>query len=253
MKIFLCQDSIEGILSGVYDAWASREGHGNVRLALNEMDDMELFAQYVTVPADQEKAGKVLSTLKRRMHPEDFLAVYRAVLSADRKKADSIYRVIVLALHTDKKIMDHLEQPAVYHVFQMARKTGNEAGKYLEFVRFCELENGALFSEIEPENQVLPLIGDHFSNRLPMENFLIYDHTHRTSLFHAAGRPWALIDTEQGVDTKKLHISEKEREMRQNWQAFFDQIAIEERKNRHLQQQFLPLKFRTYMTEKFEK
>lgn len=252
MKVFLCQDSIEGILSGVYDAWASKEGHDNVKLALRGAGDMELFAEYVAVPADYEKAEKVLRTLKRRMHFEDFLAVYRAVLSEDQTKADSIYRVIVFALHTNRRIMDNLEQPAVYHVFQMARKTGNEAGRYLEFVRFRELENGALFSEIAPANQVLPLIGDHFANRLPLENFVIYDTTHRVSLFHAAGRSWVLMDTDE-VDMKKLRISEGEREMSRNWQAFFDQIAIEERKNKRLQQQFLPLKFRTYMTEKFNK
>lgn len=253
MKIFLCQDSIQGILSGVYDAWASREGHGNVCLALAENHDMELFAEYVSVRPDYEKAEKVLRTLRKRMHWEDFLAVYRAVLSQERSKADSIYRVIVLALHTERRILDHLEQQDVYRVFSMARKVGNEAARYLEFVRFRELENGALFSEIQPENQVLPLIGDHFANRLPLENFLIYDSRHRVSLFHAPGHPWILMDTPDEFEVKKLRFSREEGEMSRSWQAFFEQIAIEERRNKRLQQQFLPLKFRAYMTEKFEK
>lgn len=253
MTVFLCENSIAGIFSGVYDAWASRAGHDNVRLALAENYNLELFAEYVTVMPDPEKAEKVIGTLKKRMHWEDFLSVYRAVLSADPDKADSIYRVIVLAVHTSRRMIDHLEQPDVYHVFSMARKVGNEAARYLEFVRFRELENKALFSEIHPENQVLPLIGDHFADRFPLEHFLIYDSRHHLALFHAAKHAWVLMDMPEDMDPQRLRFSREEQEMSRYWQAFFDQIAIEERTNPRLQQQFLPLKFRAYMTEKFHK
>gem|GEM_PF-5421032 len=32
MHIFLCEDSIDGIFTGIYDAWASRYGHKNIKL-----------------------------------------------------------------------------------------------------------------------------------------------------------------------------------------------------------------------------
>ena len=32
MHIFLCEDSIDGIFTGIYDAWASRVGHDRVKL-----------------------------------------------------------------------------------------------------------------------------------------------------------------------------------------------------------------------------
>lgn len=250
MRIFLCRDSIEGILSGVYDAWASRLGHGNVRLVLAGVGDMELFAEYEEVMPDRGKADKVLRTLRRRLCLEDFEAVYRAVLSADQEKADSIYRFIVLALHSERRILDNLEHPAIHHVFRMNRKTANEANRYLEFVRFRELYNGALFSEISPESQVLPLIGEHFANRLPLEHFLIYDNRHKLCLVHAAGKPWVLAEADHIEELEKIRLSEEESEIEKSWQAFFDGIAIPERKNKALQQQFLPLKFRAYMTEK---
>lgn len=251
MKIFLCQDSIEGIFSGVYDAWASKLGHGSVRLSLAGQSTMELFAEYESVPEDREKADKVLRTLKQRLCQEDYHTIYQAALSADLERADSIYRVIVLGLQGGRRVTDNLENPAVCHVFQMARKTANEAHRYLQFVRFRELENGALFAEISPENRVLPLIGDHFSNRLPKENFLIYDNRHRLSLVHVPDRAWVLLQTEGDFTPDRLRFSEEEQVIGESWQAFFDQIAIQERKNARLQQQFLPLKFRSYMTERF--
>ena len=34
--IFICEDSLEGILTGVYSAWDARVGHGNVELRTEE-------------------------------------------------------------------------------------------------------------------------------------------------------------------------------------------------------------------------
>ena len=43
MTVYICEDSLEGILCGVYDAWMSKKGHKNVRLQMNGMFEQELF------------------------------------------------------------------------------------------------------------------------------------------------------------------------------------------------------------------
>lgn len=145
MTVFLCEDSVCGILTGVYDAWDSRLGHANVKLALKKGYQPELFTDCQEVGPDAEKADKVLRTLDRKMYLEDFEALYQALLSADDQKADDIYRMIVLALHTGKKLIHALEHPTIFHIFRMARKTGREAGHCCEFLRFRELERGFCF------------------------------------------------------------------------------------------------------------
>ena len=50
-----------------------------------------------------------------------------------------------------------------------------------------------MFSEIEPENQVLSLLGDHFSDRFPRTDFMICDRSHRQCLVHRAGADWILM------------------------------------------------------------
>ena len=95
MTVFLCEDSVCGILTGVYDAWDSRLGHANVKLALKKGYQPELFTDCQEVGPDAEKANKVLRTLDRKMYLEDFEALYQALLSADDQKADDIYRMIV--------------------------------------------------------------------------------------------------------------------------------------------------------------
>ena len=46
IRVFQCEDSLTGILTGVYDGWASRLGHSHVRLAILDQGNMELFCEY---------------------------------------------------------------------------------------------------------------------------------------------------------------------------------------------------------------
>ena len=112
------------------------------------------------------------------------------------------------------------------------------------------MQGGFLFSEIAPEGQILPLIGDHFADRYPLEHFLIYDRHHETFLLHQAGKAWVLLE-ETAFHRELLAESEEEREFSRLWQRFVTAIAIPDRRNPILQRQMLPLKFRKFMTEKF--
>ena len=249
--IFLCEDSTDGIFTGVYDAWASRLGHDNVKLALSDNVNFELFARYQEVKADGEKAEKVANTLRERLGSEDYFHIYHATLSKEKDKADSIYRTAVIGLSNKRRgpVMQNLQNPHICKVFELARTTSNEAHRYIQFLRFRELKSGILFSEIKPESKVLPLIGEHFSDRFPGENFLVYDETHRIFLAHEAFKQWALVEGEELNRDQVNEISEKEDQISRLWKGFCRSIAIEERRNLRLQQQFLPLKFRAFMTE----
>ena len=75
IRVFRCEDTLTGILTGVYDAWDSRLGHQNVRLSSAAAEDLELFCEYTDVEPDVEKAGKVFRTVKRRMGEEAALMI----------------------------------------------------------------------------------------------------------------------------------------------------------------------------------
>ena len=47
MRILLCEDSLEGILTGVYEAYKSRYGHDNIKLCLDSEEyEIEMFSEY---------------------------------------------------------------------------------------------------------------------------------------------------------------------------------------------------------------
>ena len=66
IRVFQCEDSLTGILTGVYDGWANRLGHSHVRLAILDQGNMELFCEYEEVMADTDKGGEGLRPHRER-------------------------------------------------------------------------------------------------------------------------------------------------------------------------------------------
>ena len=241
-------------MTAVYDAYASRLGFENVKLQMENEMDRELFAEYVEVEPDSEKAEKVLRTIRKELGLEAYDCICQAAASWDKRKANAIFKTVVLGLHLPKKqnVMGCLTKDYVCTVAELAKKTWNEAHRYMGFVRFTELAGGILYADMKPENEVLPLIAPHFANRYPEENWVIYDEGRDKFAIHRAGKGWMILEDMKIAEEVKAQLSMEEDDYRAMWKAFTKSIAIEARKNEGLQKQLLPIKFRDKMTEFIE-
>ena len=238
-------------MTGVYDAYASRLGYENVKLQMEEEMDRELFAEYVEVEPDVEKSAKVLRTIRRELGLEAYDAICQAAASWDKRKANAIFKTVVLGLHLPKKqqVMNCLTKDYVCTVAELGKKTWNEAHSFMGFVRFTELAGKILYADIKPQNDVLPFIAPHFANRYPEEHWIIYDEGREKFAIHRAGKGWMVLEDMQIAEEVRCQLSMEEDDYRAMWRAFTKSIAIEARKNEGLQKQLLPLRFRDKMTE----
>ena len=85
---------------------------------------------------------------------------------------------------------------------------------------------------IRDRDNVLPYLAEHFTDRLPSENFMIYDATHQSVAVHKALSSYILTDAAD-LDLEKVsRYSSDEEAFRQLWLTFFDHIAIEPAKIR---------------------
>ena len=55
MIVYTCEDTFEAMMTCIYDAWASKEGHQNIRLKTEPLGTMELFCEYRSVTSDPVK------------------------------------------------------------------------------------------------------------------------------------------------------------------------------------------------------
>ena len=203
--------------------------HEDIHLVCHEPDNYQLFYEYIHVETSTEKSDKVARTIQCRLGSEFYDAILNAILSIvpakknDLDKADAIYHTLVLGLNTaaGARAIHDLSNPYVHRLFTLSRATANEAHHLLGFLRFSELENGVLFSTIHPKNNALPILAEHFTDRLPQENFMIYDENRQLAAVHAAGKNFMLVDA-SGIDQDLLkRTSEKESAYQKLWLAIF--------------------------------
>ncbi len=249
IHIYVCEDQIESIFTAVYDAWSSGYGHQYNRILVGPILNFELFAKYITVTADAEKSRKVTNSIKKKIGEEAYTGVYDMAISNREDKAEVIYRFLILGFHYGHKVMNYLSNDYVSAITKTMKTVWNETHHYYGFVRFSELSNGILMSQIRPKNNILTLIAPHFADRLQQENFMIIDEGRQIAVVHPAHKKWFMVALSM-IDPRLIEEhSKKEETMSNAWSVFVESISIKERENYNLQRNMLPIRFREYMPE----
>lgn len=251
MIVYQCEDSLESIFTAIYNAYEEKRDHGDTFISLNE--EPMLFAEYIPVTADEGKAVKVIRTLKKRFGEKDYLTICNALAAPCDEKAQAVYQTVVRGLARREgpgHLFDNLADDNINKVFALARGTGNEKQHLFGFLRFSELENGILYSRIGPKNNQMTFLMPHFSDRFPMENFMIYDECRNLFGIHPAGKDWYLVSGNGFPENEEgMRLSEQELKIQELFRHFCHRISIKERENLHLQRNMLPLRFQEYMIE----
>ena len=127
MKIYHCEDSLEGIFTAIYNTY---EDHCIIRdTMVTTIEENLLFSESVEVIPDPEKTVKVIRTLKRRFGEEDYESLCLALSSPKPEKAQAVYRTIAKGL-SEKcppgHLLDAMADTYVNQTFSLARGAGNE-------------------------------------------------------------------------------------------------------------------------------
>lgn len=256
--IYVCEDSLTGIFSGIYEVWKRKMTAEEAGLEVGDSFERRLFCEYIFCKAEERKALAVIRMIQKNLGADVYEKISYALLSADRRKAEMVFRAMLEAKKLSRKdrLMEHLGNEVVRAVFGMYRQVANEAHHYKGFVRFRELKNKTLFAKIEPKHAVLPCIAEHFADRFPQENWVIYDKTHEVFLIHEKGKRYYFLQQYmcmKGDSGSAQNItggfSEEEMDYEALWKEFVQSISVAERENRALQNQNLPLRFRTNLVE----
>ena len=196
MKMIECEDSMGGIFTAIYRAYEKRYVLEETHLVLANRYNPVLFASYEYSDEDAGKAAKVMRTLQREFGSYVYEKIVDALFSGEEDKADVVFHLIVNALKKGlgEEALSDLTNPYVIRTMELARNVFYEKHHFYGFLRFRELSNGILYGVISPKNQMLYFMMEHFSDRLPMENFLIYDERAKGYAFHLKGKPWIYID-----------------------------------------------------------
>ncbi len=239
--IYLYDGSFDGLLCCVFRAFYRRE---DPLAILPEEEDQPSLLTRIIVPTQEEQARRVLRSIPEKIGPAALRWVELAFLSCMEERELAILRFLRLGYQQGPKVLRQLTEPRVHTIFTAAQNVLSEAHLLKGFTRFSQY-GGALAAEIEPKNQVLPLLLKHFRARMPGESFLIYDRTHRMALLYSGGVhkivPLAQLKLPPAEESELLY--------RRLWTRFYDTIGIEGRYNPACRQTNMPKRFWGTMTE----
>ena len=233
--------SFDGFLCVVYEIYYKKI----TPLGIQTEEQLTLAENPLTVMTDNSRSEKVFSAIRHKISQEAASKVYYAFLSYEQERFMPIIRYIKLGFTVGHMVDSHLHEDYVRQVHKMANHAGKEAHLLFGFCRFEETKQGVLYAQITPKNDVLPIVADHFSQRLMNEVWMIHDKTRsQAAVYDGNGFVITQVPKEINID-----YADGEEDIQKQWVTFFNRIAIGARSNKKLQRQLLPLYYRKNMTE----
>lgn len=230
MTVFTCSDSLEAMLTCIYDAWYSRLGHDNVRLEIEPIEQLNMFDTYVHVEADERKAMAVADAVNMKISPTFYGEIVYCLGAYERDVLDTVYRVLVLGFKHGAGVLDAYGYEAVSRFKAIRIRYGREASSFLEFVRF-NLVEGVYVAHFEPKSRVLLTVAEHFADRMPSEHWMIIDDVHKEAAVHPCNEQYYIRKLSAEEYDRLKATEDYDDSFTELWKVYFKEIAIKEREN----------------------
>lgn len=251
MFIFTCEDRFEDMMCCIYEAWkcALKNGHDNIVLRKEPVLQQTFFDEYIHVDYDPEKAQKVIRTIEDKLSNKGLYYIYYASLSHEEDALNTMYHFLVKGFKVGPGIFDCYAEPEVMRMFEIKRKVGNEAHFFREIARFTSMNDQVYVCHLEPKDNVIVLVANHFADRMPSEHFMIIDDKRCYGVVHPKDGENYIRYLTEGEMAILCQIENYEDTYTDLWRTFFKTIAIEERENPVCQRTMMPLWTRKHAVE----
>lgn len=260
-SILLYEPSFEGWLSAVYYVYEHKLQHDeSLQLIAQDRYIPSLISAATSVNTDDEHAQRVLTKLNKLLGRSGMRQILWGFLSEKDNIGTTLFHIVKYAIdYPKRRVLEDLGHLDVLELAQTVKSVGREKHRMEAFVRFEHTIDDIYFARVEPDFNVLPLIGEHFRQRYQDQNWAIYDLKRGYGIYYdkslsTPSHPAALqtiTDLDDAVlrNPASIHSPDEQR-YQKFWQGYFTNVNIKERKNPRLHKQYLPQRYWKYLSEK---
>ena len=205
-----------------------------------------MLDEVIHIKTDKIKFEKVYNAVNNKISKESLNKIYLVFLSEYEESSNLIYNYLRMGFKLGKEVELHKNNDIVLNIDKISKKVSYEKHRFTGFVRFKEI-NGVLYSAIEPDFNILPIIANHFKNRLTNEYFIIHDTKRNLAVVYNK-ESYQLISLDKSQKEKILSMNNDE-DYETLWKQYFKSTNIEERKNPRLQNRMMPKRYRNNIVE----
>ncbi len=239
--ILVYDGSFEGFLSLVYEVYYKKLKPTKIYKTLpNEI----IFEEILEIQTSEENSTKVLKAIKTKF-PKPIVEKILNIFMCDSRAFEVALLEFIIIGFKDTKQLFNINNSSVFYLSNLEKELFKNVHKMYAFVRFEELDDDTLYAKLECKFNVVYFLAKHFLKRFNNQNFIIHD----------INRKIAFIKTKDDYSIQEVaffdepNYSANEEKFQKLWKRFFKGVTIEERINPKLQQQLVPLIYRTYMSE----
>lgn len=254
MTIFLYDQTFEGLLTAVFDAYSRKLFPDSI---FKTGEPLPLFYDEVyTVVTDYEKAERVWKLLVRKLSKGALTTLTYSWLSEAPDIAMLLFRYIRKITDAPRSIETNFADPDILAVTKLGKKVADERYRILQFMRFQKTSEGIYYGAMEPLYDVFPLTINHFRDRFADQKWLIYDVKRKYGYYYD-GQNVDEITFSNPLQTHLLtgklddSLLDKDEKLFQTlWKSYFKSICIKERLNPVKHKKDMPVRYWKYLTEK---
>ena len=243
--ILVYDGTFEGFLSLVYEVYYKKLKPIKIYKTLpNEI----IFEEILEIETSQDNVLKVLNAIKTKF-PKEILEKILNIFMCDSKEFEMALLEYIIIGFKETKQLFNINNSCVFYLNSLEKELFRNVHKMTGFIRFEELEDATLYAKVESKFDVVYFLGKHFLKRFNNQNFIIHD----------LNRKLAFVKMQNDFSVQEVaffdepNYSSNEQKFQKLWKSFFSGVTIKERINSKLQQQMVPLIYRTYMSEFFDK
>ncbi|MCL1820017.1 MAG: TIGR03915 family putative DNA repair protein [Oscillospiraceae bacterium] len=236
MKTFSYDGTWEGLLSAIFLTY--KEPNAAIS---NPRDGITMFGAE-TVETNAEYAERLTSGMER-LNPEMPLFAFRAFCAEYEGFETDLLLSLRFGFEREADPFSQRQIPFIRRVAEAERKAGGEAHRFLGLVRLVNAGGDLYVGDIEPDCNILPLIGQHFYDRYNDQRIIIRDVKRLLALVSQPPAGWWL------TELTEIAPLPEDKEFTEMWKGYFQAMANPERVNKKLQRQFVPLKHRKHLHE----
>lgn len=178
---------------------------------------------------------------------DNFNMIFRLYLSVSKDKEILIFYYCLYSLKYKEKTRFMCNNKWVNEALKQSLYVSRENHKFKGFTRFKKMNNEIYYAEINPTNNILLLLSNHFKARLKNEYWIIKDVNR--NLYSLYDKKNFIIVSGDEFKINDFNLSDDEDKFLSLWKEFYNTVGIKERKNDRCRMNFMPKKYWKYIVE----
>lgn len=252
--VFIYDGTYEGLLSCIFEIFKTRRAPVAITTEFNYQATLLDSSLYIST--NDELAVRVVKGVDQRTNSLGSSLLYKLFLSELPGYEMLVYQLVDAIIQKgDASILENFANPSILRARQIEKMIHREVHRMHAFVRFQKSRDELFYAAIDPDFNVLPLIGDHFEKRYADQCWLILDTRRHYGIYYDLEKISFISSDDSVFSISVIHNceqfqDEKEQEYQALWKNYFHAVNIQERKNEKLHLRHMPKRYWKYLTEK---